>query len=125
MSTPAWQTDINAITDLSEADQAAVVAMQHADLIRSQQVTSDASLRTAIGQRVQTLRDASTQAASFETSEASLAATIGVMDPTAITMQQVRDQIALLHTDNANVAATVKLALDAIADLATVVSNNL
>jgi hypothetical protein len=90
-----------------------------------QKVTDEAQLRAAIAARVAALQSAVTAATSFQTGETALAATVAAISPTTITNTQVRDQIALLHTDNASVAGDLILALNAVSDLAALVATTL
>jgi hypothetical protein len=90
-----------------------------------QKVTDEIQLRAAIAARVAVLQGAVTTVTAFQTGETALAATVAAISPTTITNTQVRDQIALLHTDNARVAGDLILALNAISNLAALVATTL
>ncbi len=141
MTSTAFQDALNAITDPTEAQVAATLAMQRADFLRQTQASDDATLRAAIGTRVTALQAAVSAATTDQatatglaTSEAATATAVAGSTPVVnlAYVTAMRDQIAALHTTLAGVEtwraqmdAGYALATTATADLATVVATKL
>lgn len=92
---------------------------------QSNAATTRANLLAAIGARVATLHAASTDATTFATAETQRAAAVAVLPLAQVTATAIRDELALLHTDLAQLGSSLSLALTSVADLADVVSNTL
>lgn len=91
----------------------------------NQSASTRATLKAAIGARVVTLKAAAATSTSFATAETARAAVVTGLPLAQVTPAAVQTELALLHTDLSQIAASLGVALVSIADLADVVSSTL
>jgi hypothetical protein len=84
-----------------------------------------AALLAAIGDRVVALHASAATATAFATAETARAAVVAGLPLAQVTIQAIRDELALIHTDLAQISASQGLGQTSIADLAQVVSDTL
>lgn len=84
-----------------------------------------AALLAAIGDRVVALHTSAATATSLATAETARAAVVAGLPVAQVTIQAIRDELALIHTDLAQISESQGLGQTSIADLAQVVSDTL